>query len=130
MLFLPSILHNRPRFTSIQTATVDNGVGTGRVMNLWWKEAPYYLRCCLTDMIRTRRGEECNKERLRGRLGSASSSKTVHVTAGNGTGWAELDWTGLDWGWDGRAAVQVAQGVDSVTVYTAELHTRAAGRSL
>jgi hypothetical protein len=50
---VPSILYNRPRFTSIQSATVDNGVGTGRVMNLWWKEAPHYLRCCLTVMIRT-----------------------------------------------------------------------------
>jgi hypothetical protein len=62
MLAVPSILYNRPRFTSIQSATVDNGVATGRVMNLWWKEAPYYLRSCLTVMIRTRIGEECNKE--------------------------------------------------------------------
>jgi hypothetical protein len=65
-------------------------------MNLWCKEAPYYLRCCLTDMIRTRRGEECNMGSLRRTLGTASLSKTVHVTAGKGTGWAGLDWTGLD----------------------------------
>jgi len=45
---------------------------------------------------------------------------------------AGLDWTGLDWtgGWDSGASVQVAQGVDQVTVYTAEFHTRAARRSL
>lgn len=44
-----------------------------------------------------------------------------------GLGWAGLDWTG---GWSSGAAVQVAQGVETVTVCTAELHTRAARRSL
>ena len=81
---------------TIQSATVDNGVGTGRVMNLWWKEAPYYLRCCLTVMIRTRRREECNKGWLRGRLGTASWSKTVHVA--NCWEWNGLGWTGLGMG--------------------------------
>jgi len=93
-------------------------------MNLWWKEAPYYLRCCLTVMIRTRRGEECNKGWLRGRLGTASWSKTVHVA--NCWEWNGLGWTG---GWGSGASVQVAQDVDTVTVCTAE-HTRAAQRSL
>ena len=102
---VPSILYNRPHFTSIQSATVDNGVGTGRVMNLWWKETPCYLRCCPTVMIRTRRGEECNKGWLRGRLGTASWSKIVHVTAENGTGW-----TGLDWGMGQRSVCAGSAG--------------------
>jgi len=121
---VPSILYNRPRFASIQSATVDNGVGTGRVMNLRWKEAPYYLRCCLTVKIRPRRGEECNKGWLRGRLGTASWSKIVHVTAGNGTGWAGLGWTGLDWGMEQRSGRPgSARRGDGYCLYCRTAHT-------